>query len=209
MEPLAHERLLEAALVVLDEKGRDGMTVEGLLEAAAVSADEFAAAYESLDACLADAYGGLLARLDAAVRGGCETPGGIVRGDEHAWSLRVRGGLEALLAELADHPTLARSLTSSYPALGPAEQMRYQRFLEGLARHLRAGWEASGLGAELPGEVEILAVGGAEAVLVDEIRAGRARDVTALGPEILFTLLVPFVGATHAKEELERARRRR
>lgn len=205
MEPPVRERLLEAALIELDRKGREGMSVAGLLAAAGVSEADFASSYGDLDACLDDAYEQLTTRLEVAAQRGCDG-GDLLLSDGVAWPVRVRGGLEALLAELADEPELARTLTRSYPSLGPAQMARYQRFVESFAPPLRAGWEMTGADQELPDEVELLAVGAAEAILVDEVRAGRAGELATMGPEILFSLLVPFVGSAAAAEEMERAR---
>jgi hypothetical protein len=66
------------------------------------------------------------------------------------------------------------------------------------------------MGAELPAEMELFAVGAAETILFEEIEAGRAAQLPALTPAILFSLLVPFLGPEAASAEMRgRAKRRR
>ena len=50
-----------------------------------------------------------------------------------------------------------------------------------------------------------MAVGGAEAIIFDEVIAGRTQRLPALLPEILFALLVPYLGPEPAIEEMRRA----
>ena len=109
------------------------------------------------------------------------------------------------MAELACRPGLARVLTRSFPAIGPAAHARYQAFVEGFAPLLEEGRELSGMGAELPAEVELLAAGAAEAIVFEEIEAGRVESLPALGPAILFSVLVPFLGPEAASAEMARA----
>ena len=63
------------------------------------------------------------------------------------------------------------------------------------------------MAAELPGEVELLAVGAAEAIVFEQIQAGRTARLGELGPEILFSVLVPFVGTAAASAAMEAERR--
>ena len=70
----------------------------------------------------------------------------------------------------------------TFPAIGPAARARYQDFVEGFAPLLRGGREFAEAGEELPDEVVMLAVGAAEAIVFEEIEAGRAAQLPALGP---------------------------
>jgi AcrR family transcriptional regulator len=205
MDPVARERLLEAVLTQLDDKGREAIDLPALLGAAEVAEDDFEAEYGDLDACLDAAYERLTIQLDAAVQVGCAT-GGDWRGTEPLeWPTRVLAGLEALLAELAAEPGLARALTRAYPSLGPARQARYQAFVESFAPQLRVRRELGGVVAELPREVESLAVGAAEAIVFEEIASGRTEALPGMAPSILFSVLVPFIGPVEASAEMEKA----
>jgi hypothetical protein len=206
MEPAVRERLLEATLLELEEKGRDGLALEVVLGQAEVSEAEFAAEYDGVEGCLIDAYQQLTERLDVAVRLGCNMGGGWPLSATPEWPAQVRGGLEALLAELAGSPELARALTRTFPSIGPEQQARYQAFVESFGPMLAKGREFSGAEQELPGEVEMLAVGAAEAIVFEEVESGRAAELGAMGPSILFSLLVPFLGPGGAAAEMEKAR---
>jgi len=105
----------------------------------------------------------------------------------------------------AGAPAVAALLTRAFPALGPAARARYQEFVESFAPLLAGGRELAGTGAELPREVEMLAVGAAEAIVFEEVEAGRAAQLPGLGPAILFSVLVPFLGPEAASAEMQRA----
>jgi AcrR family transcriptional regulator len=199
MQPAARERLLEAMLIELAASGHGAMRVADALTLAGVSKADFEAEFADKDAGLFAAYEQLTGRL---LRRAAEDCG---RGGE--WPARVRGGLEALLEELAGAPEMARVAIRTFPAIGPEARARYQDFVEGFAPLLRGGREFAEAGEELPGEVEMLAVGAAEAVVFEEIEAGRAAQLPALGPAILFSLLVPFIGPEAASAEMQRAQR--
>lgn len=207
MRPELRERVLEAMLRELGEKGQEGLSVATVLSGLDVSAEEFAGEFQSLDACLDAAYEDLTARLAGVVRTRCaeDRPSG----SGVAWPDRVRVGLEALLAELAGDPARARALTGVYPSLGPTRQRRYQAFVESFAVQLRARRELGGIVGELPGDVDSLAVGAAEAIVFEEIASGRTEALPEMTPSILFSVLVPFLGPDRAIAEMEKARQQR
>ena len=208
MEPAVRERLLETVLVELDDKGREAMSVAEVLRSADVAEAEFAAEYADLDTCLDAAYERLTIQLDAAVQVGCATGGDYFGVTKPEWPQRVRAAIEALLAELPQPPT-AQALTRAYPSLGPAQQARYQGFVERFTAALRLRREMAGLDGELPGEVDALAVGAAEAIVFEEIAAGRAEALPGMTPSILFSVLVPFLGPGAASAEMEKAQQPR
>lgn len=125
------------------------------------------------------------------------------------WPSRVAGGLRALLARLAARAELAEALARTFPSIGPAAQRRYQAFVEGLAPLLAEGREAAGVPtSDLPAEIEFLAVGAAEAIVFEQIQLGQTADLASVVPEVLFSVLVPFLGASAAAEAMaaEKAR---
>jgi AcrR family transcriptional regulator len=196
MEPAARERLLDSMLLALAEQGHGAISLAAVLERTGVSEAEYAVEYADLDACLHAAYEQLTARIDAVVRAGCGSGG--------EWPARVRGGLQALLGELAGNPQMARVLTRTFPSIDLDTQARYQAFVESFGPMLAAG---RGLAEadELPREVEALAVGAAEAIIFEQIESGRAAQLQAMAPSILFSVLVPFLGPGRAAAEMEKA----
>jgi len=205
MDPAVRERLLEAVLSELGRKGREAMVLAQVLRTAEVAEKDFAEEYGDLDTCLDAAYVRLTARLDDAMRVGCSADGkGLAQG-EPQWPQQVRGGLEAVLSELAEKPALARALTRGYPSLGPTQQARYLAFIEGFAAELRARRQRGGIDGELPANVDSLAVGAAEAIVFEEISSARTESLPKMAPPILFSLLVPFLGPGGAITEMEKA----
>jgi AcrR family transcriptional regulator len=196
---LERERLLDAMLEEMVEKGPDGAEVEVALRRAGLEGEQWLAEFVDKDACLCAAYTQLTERL------ACKTGEGCSRGEN--WPQRVRCGLEALLEELADAPAVAQLLIRAFPAIGPAARARYQAFVESFAPLLAGGREltGTGAGAELPREVEMLAVGAAEAIVFEEVEAGRAGQLPGLAPAILFSVLVPFLGPEAASAEMQKA----
>ena len=206
MDTAARELLLEVMLRELDEKGREAIEIANVLARAGVEEEDFDAEFTDLDDCLFAAYGQLTDRLDRALLQGCEDSVNPPSRPGAQWPEKVRGGLYSLLNALAANAQMARVLILTFPALGPAAQARYQTFLESFGPHLAPGREFSELGLALPNEVEMLAVGAAEAIAFQEIVAGRTEQLPKMAPSILFSLLVPFVGPDSAAAEMERAR---
>jgi AcrR family transcriptional regulator len=197
MQPAARERLLEAMLVELATSGYGAMKVADVLTLSGISKADFEAEYADKDSCLFAAYEQLTERLARKTGEGCAL------GEE--WPQRVRRGLEALLEELAGAPAMARVAIRTFPAINSEARARYQDFVESFAALLREGRKFSGAGEELPAEMEMLAVGAAEAIVFEEIEAGRAAQLPALAPAILFSVLVPFLGPEAASAEMKRA----
>jgi AcrR family transcriptional regulator len=209
MDPAVREHLEEAMLRELDEKGHQGISLASVLGEAGVSRAEFTTEYGDIEACLDAAYERLTIQLDAAARVGCATGGQVLALREAEWPTRVRGGLEAILSELADRPASARALTRAYPSLGPSRQARYEEFVESFVAQLRVRREMGGVDGELPAEVDALAIGAAEAIVFAEISSGRTEELPKMVPSILFSILVPFLGPVAAAAEMEKAQPRK
>ncbi len=192
-------RLLGAMLEELVEKGYPGAEVETAARRARLDGEAWAVRFPDKDACLFAAFEQLSGELREAICEGCAVGGG--------WTERVAGGLRALLAALSGQAQMAEALARSFPAIGPAARRRYEEFVESLAPLLVEGRRLA-VGRQLPGEVELLAVGAAEAILFEEIQAGHTAQLSELGPEILFSVLVPFVGGREAAAAMEAERAR-
>ena len=206
MQPAARERLLDTALAALAEGGRETLSAARLAARAGLTETELAAEFDGLDDCLDAAYEQLTARLVGVARAGCERGRSLVHSGAESWPAGVRGGLEALLGELAANPTQALALTQAYPALGARQRTRYEAFCAEFAASLADGRElAARRGAKLPDEVEILALGAAESIVFEAVVSGRTAALAEMAPSILFSLLAPFLGAKAAAIEMEKA----
>jgi AcrR family transcriptional regulator len=190
MSSAERERLFEGILSDLADRGYDKMDLERTLAGAGVSMATFEAEFGDRDTCLFAAYDSLTERLVRRATEGC---------DPNAdWPTRVRTGLEALLDDFAASPQMAQILFRSFPSIRPPAHLRYVEFLETFSLPLREGRALSGMEGEPPGEIEMLAIGAAETIVIEEIEAGRAAALPSLTPSILLSLLIPFLGPEQA-----------
>jgi AcrR family transcriptional regulator len=197
MDAQQRDMLLRAMLEELVGKGYGDASVECAREAAGVSAAEFAAEFDDKDECLFAAYDYLTERVVERASAECD--------QADPWPDRVRVGLESLLQAVAAYPEMARALTRAFPGIRPAAYERYVMLLSRFVPAMREGRQYSGVEDELPGEVELLAVGAAEAIIFGEVDAGRADQLPRMMPEILFSILVPFMGPDRAADEMRSA----
>jgi hypothetical protein len=197
MDVQQRDTLLRAMLQELVGKGYAEASTECAREAAGVSAAEFEAEFGGKDECLFAAYDRLTERV--VMRASAECDG------SEPWPERVRVGLESVLQAVAAYPELAKAMTRAFPGIRPAAYERYVGLLAQFEPFMRGGREYSGLEEELPGEVELLAVGAAEAIIFTEVDAGRAGRLPQMMPEILFSILVPFMGPERAADEMRSA----
>lgn len=197
MNEIQRSSLFGEMLEELVQRGYGEISVDRVCEAVGVPETEFAAEFADKDGCLFAAYDRLCDGLVRTAGSGCQS--------DEPWPERVRRGLDALLEDLAAQPTMAQALTRSFPGIRPATYERYVALLTRFEPFMHEGREYSGLGDELPGEVELLAVGAAEAIIFGEVDAGRAQSLPAIMPEILFSVLVPFLGPDRAAEEMRTA----
>jgi AcrR family transcriptional regulator len=187
-------RLLEAMLEELVEKGYAEVEVEAAIQRARLVGGEWSSQFPDKDSCLVAAFEELTEQLRAAIVEGCLTASD--------WPGRVAGGLRMLLGTLSERAAMAEALARTFPSIGPAALIRYQGFVESLAPLLAEGREFAEMGEDLPGEVEMLAAGSAEAIISEQIQSGRTAQLATMTPEILFSVLVPFTGPEIAAEAM-------
>jgi AcrR family transcriptional regulator len=189
--------LLEAMLAELAGSGYGEISIDRALRRSGATAAEFEAEFGDKDGCLIAAYDHLTGRVVQTATDAC--------GEGEAWPERVRGALTAVLSELAAEPQMASVVFRAFPGVRPSFYRHYVEFLERFTSYLREGRELSPVDEELPAEVELLALGAAEAIIYGELQAGRGAGLPRLMPEILFSILVPFIGPDRAADEMRSA----
>ena len=97
------------------------------------------------------------------------------------WPLKIRRGLAACLEAFSAEPEVARVATVEVPAAGPEAQRHYRGALERLRPLFKEGREYA-KSDTLPPDTELMAVGGAEAVILEEVAAGRTEELPACSP---------------------------
>lgn len=188
------ERLLAAVVRVAAARGFESTSVADILEEAGVGRESFYELFEDKRDCLLAARSLLVDDLEASVR--------AAYGKGEAWVDQVRNGLAATLAWFAADPAAARVVMLELAAIGPPARELFRADFSRFVKIVDAG-----LAEEVPGlpQAPGLAVGGLLARVYEEVVNDRTEELPTLLPELLYELLVPFVGEATAGAERRRA----
>jgi AcrR family transcriptional regulator len=188
------ERLLEAAVRIVAEKGYGKTTVADLTREAGISRTTFYAMFEDKEACFLAAYDRLTDALVKRVAAAYEA--------EERWPDRARAGLAALLEALAEEPEIARLALVDVGAAGPAAQRRYRAALQRLTPLFEEGRDFAPGGRGLPANTSRMAIGAVSGLIADELAEGREEYLPGLLSDLLFATLVPYIGPAAAAREV-------
>lgn len=197
-------RILEAMRAAIAEHGYADASVADVIKRAGVSRKTFYAQFTDKEDCFLAIYDEHVARLHGVTRDAFDA--------QDEWVSSLRAGLTALLNALAYEPAVARLCFVDVLAAGPrAAEARNtaMRELEGVLELGRGGEAADANGGDpTPRALGMSMVGGLGEILYQEIVAGRAEQLPAMLPELMYALVLPFEGREAAQRELERAPRR-
>ncbi|HVY78896.1 MAG TPA: TetR/AcrR family transcriptional regulator [Solirubrobacterales bacterium] len=188
------ERLLEAAIRVVAEKGYAATTVADLTREAGISRTTFYAMFDDKEGCFLAAYDGIVDALVRRVSAAYESEG--------EWPQRARAGLAALLEALAEEPEVARLALVDVGAAGPAAQRRFRAALQRLTPFFDEGRDFAPGGRNLPANTSRMAIGAVAGLIADELTEERAEDLPELLSDVLFATLVPYIGPEAAAREV-------
>jgi AcrR family transcriptional regulator len=188
------ERLLAAVVRVTAARGYESTSVADILEEAGVGRESFYELFEDKKACLLAARALLVDDLEATVR--------TAYGRGEAWVDQVRNGLAAMLAWFAADPAAARVVMVELAAVGPAARELFQADFGRFTKLMDAGLTREVTG--LP-QATGLAVGGLLARVYEAVVNDSTAELPSLLPDLLYELLVPFVGEEAAHAEQRRA----
>ena len=191
------ERILWATVRLVAEKGFNSVTIFDVVDRAEVSRVSFYELFESKEECLFAAYERVLGVLVHYVARAFEGDG--------PWPQRIGRAMQACLEACSAEPEVTRMATVDARAARPEAQRRYREALERLVPLFVEGREYAANSIQLPPNLELMAVGGAETIIFDEVIAGRAEELPARLPDILFTVLAPYIGPEAAAAEVRRA----
>jgi AcrR family transcriptional regulator len=192
------ERLLEAMIRVAAAKGYEATTVADVVEFAGVPEAAFHGSFESKEACFLEAYDAVIDVLVAHVASAFEAAAG------EPWPERTVAGLRALVELLAAEADIARMAMVEVTAAGDNARERYRAALARFTPFLEEGRAYSGRGEELPADTARFAIGGATSMIFDEVRAGRGPELSRLLPDLVFAVLMPYLGSEAAEDEMRR-----
>lgn len=186
---IQRERLIDAFVEVVSERGFGHTTISRVTEAAGVTKKTFYAHFADLDECFLAAYGRgmgiLLRRMTEAYEAAPSWPDGV-----HA-------ALRTMLALLAREPRFARASLVEVNAAGP--QVRQAR-IDNLTR-FRAFFAAP-CPASVPVAVVDAIVGGIYSAIHVQVETGDTAELPTLLPSLTYFALLPVIGREAASPYL-------
>ncbi|TYB48476.1 TetR/AcrR family transcriptional regulator [Actinomadura chibensis] len=186
---IQRERLIDAFVEVVSERGFGHTTISRVTEAAGVTKKTFYAHFADLDECFLAAYergmGILLRRMTQAYE---EAP---------TWPDGVHAALRTMLGLLAREPRFARASLVEVNAAGP--QVRQAR-IDNLTR-FRAFF-APPSPASIPTAVVDAIVGGVYSAIHVQMETGEAAELPSLLPSLTYFALLPVIGREAASPYL-------
>jgi AcrR family transcriptional regulator len=188
--------ILEAMVRVVGRQGYKATSVADVITEADVSRTTFYKHFEDKQECFLAAYDMLTERVLDEVIASCD--------GEQAWLERVRIGLTTIVEMFALDPQLARTAIVEVAAAGADARQRHWNAITRFTEFLEDGEELTA-GRDLPDNIALMAAGAVSGLIFDELLTGRAERLPQLLPDLLFALLVPYIGPSAATEEMRRA----
>jgi AcrR family transcriptional regulator len=188
--------ILEAMVRVVGRKGYKPTSVADVIEEAEVSRTTFYKHFADKHECFLAAYDLVVERVLGAVVANCD-PG-------LPWLERMRVGLATVVEMFALDPELARTAIVEVAAAGADARRRHWNAITRFTEFLTDGEQLAG-DRELPQNIGLMAAGAVSGLIFDELLSGRAERLPELLPDLLFAMLVPYIGPGAATEEMRRA----
>lgn len=192
-------RIQRAMIEVVSRRGYPETRVVDVIGVAGVSRKTFYELFESKEDCFLATYDVLLGTLIEEATAAYETQPG------DSWAERIAAALQILLANLAEHPEEARFAIVEVLAAGPQALARRDSAIRQFTGFLEAG--RSEASVELPGITSLAIAGGVYELLYSEILHGSVARLPSRLPDLVFWVLLPFLGPENAGAERERVRR--
>jgi len=164
------ERLYEATIQAINERGFLATTISDLVARAGVSRRSFYEHFENKEECLLGTYDALIERLTARITEAYDPK------DE--WTDQVEAIVRALFEASSDRPDAARLVCVEMGAAGPVGIERWARDAERLTMFITSVFEqAPGEGA-VPAPVARAIVGALRTILYSRVRRERSSTLT-------------------------------
>ena len=192
-------RINRAMIEVVSERGYPETRVVDVISVAGVSRKTFYELFESKEDCFLATYDFLLGNLIDETGAAFESRPGA------PWAERLAEGMRALLEHLATHPGEARFAIVEVLAAGPKALARRDAALRQFTGFLDAGRAETTV--ELPGITALALAGGVNELLYSEILHGAAPALPSRLPDLIFWIVLPFLGSAGAAAERDRVRR--
>ncbi len=192
------EQLIEAAVVETVEVGLGSVSVNSIARRAGLSRTTFYSLFADKEEAVEAAYRCRFERyLDQLLQ---------VCGAQPTWPLKVKVGIGVTLDMVAASPVDAQFVIGEAMAVSDEFRLQVLDSRDRLAGLLVAGRTEAPYGAELPDLVESALIGGISGVVSTQLRAGEAKHLPALAPELVELALTPYLGREEAAEVARRPR---
>lgn len=195
------ERILAAVADVTSEKGYVAMSVEDVCQTAGVSRRTYYDHYKNKEEAFLAAYDAIARQLLQQVVEAYESSETLVD--------RARESLRAFLEFVASEPAFADMCIVEVLAAGPKAIERRNRAMQGFSALIqRAVDEEMPKRTRPPELIPETIVGGIYEVVYSRVLHHRTDELPDLLPELLFSMLLPYLGHDAAMAEFKKARRR-
>jgi AcrR family transcriptional regulator len=195
------ERILTAVAEVCSRTGYVAMSVEDIVVASGVSRRTFYDNFRGKEDVYLAAFDAVTEQALARVSAAYGAADGLAQ--------RTREGLAAFLDFVAEEPEIADMCVVEVMAAGPAAIGRRNRamvaFADLIERSAAAELPKSGLPPALTAET---LVGGIYEVVYSRVLQGSGAELPTLLPDLLYSVLLPYVGQEAATSLLKNERRR-
>jgi AcrR family transcriptional regulator len=190
--------LCEAMVGVSAAKGYHELTVRDVEKAAGLEPGSFERVFPNLEACLVavwDAISAELLVLEEAAFGGSAP-----------WRDRIRTVLEVQIEYFVEYPELARLYLAESLFCGEMMKRRRGVAISRLARMIDAGQGERDADDDRFEGAEAVA-GGVWGQMVQAVRAGEPKRLKEELPELMYLVVLPYLGRGAARRELGSAER--
>ncbi len=194
-ESSRRQDILAAMIRVVGVKGYKETAVADVIEEAEASRTTFYKYFEDKHECFLAAYQMLVEQVFGEVVANCD--------GEASWMSRMTTGLTTIVDRFADEPELARTAVVEVAAAGADARQMHTDAITRFTEYLDGGRELSP-GKQLPENISLMSAGAVSGLIFDELLAGRAEQLPDRLPELLFAMLVPYVGPQAATAEMRR-----
>jgi AcrR family transcriptional regulator len=195
------QRILAAVADVCSSAGYVSMSVEDIVVTSGVSRRTFYDNFRGKEDVYLAAYDEVSKQLLTRVYAAFEAADGLVS--------RVRDSLNAFLTFVAEEPAFADMCIVEVMAAGPTAIERRNRTMEAFSTMIEKAAAEELPKSKLPPALtaETL-VGGIYEVVYSRVLNGRGSELPELLPDLLFSVLLPYVGQETATSLLKNERRR-
>jgi AcrR family transcriptional regulator len=183
-------RIVAALAQETAEKGYRAVTVAHIVKRAGIARNTFYENFGSKEECFLEAQQyAMSAALERVV---------AAAGEIDDWPRRVRAGLAAFLAYVAEEPALARTCMVEALSAGTASVRYYEESQQAFVSLFKLGRDVSPRGDDLPGTLEEALIGGVFWIIYQRLTSPQADEIVELLPSLTEFILSPYLGPEKA-----------